>query len=78
MEAVGGVDVVGLEGQVELVVPQVVGLGAVPQPGELQGVGGVAVAQIDNGKIRVFDAAHLPQLQGFFIKRHAFLQVQDV
>ena len=40
----GGVEVVGAQREMYLVVAEVVGLGAVAQPGQLHGVGGVRVA----------------------------------
>ena len=56
---VGGLVVSGLQGQVELALPQIVLLGVVPQPGQLQAEIRLSVSQEDEDKaavLRLFPA----------------------
>ena len=67
-------------GEVDLVVAQVIGLGAVAQPGQLQLKRRGAVGEVDQdeGAVRRFLPAVFLEAECFVIKREAFLQVKDV
>ena len=67
-------------GEVDLVVAQVIGLGAVAQPGQFQLKRRGAVGEIDQdeGAVRRFLPAVFLEAECFVIKREAFLQVKDV
>ena len=76
----GGVQIRHREGQVEFPLTQVIGLGPVPEPGELQGERGHAVTQIDQPEGAV-PGLLLPdgdQAQGVFVEGEAPLQVQHI
>ena len=64
----GRVKVVGAEGQVELVLPQVVGLGMLLQLRQLQLVVALGVGEVDDGESVALDAAILLQAQGLLVK----------
>ena len=68
------------EGQVELALPQVIGLGAVPQPGKLQLEVGAAVPQVDQleGAVGGVLHPHRLQAQGLLVEGQAPVQVQDI
>ena len=81
MFLVQGVKLVGEEGQVELIIPQVVGLGAVPQPGQLQPEGTVfPVLQIDllEGTVPGLFLAVYGQVQSLPVEGKAAIQVQNI
>ena len=80
MESVGGGVVVRPEGQVELLLADVVGLGVVPQPGQLQLEGRLIVAHVhdDERSVGGLPAADLPEPQGLVIEGQGRGQVPDV
>lgn len=71
---------IGVEGQVELALAQVVGLLAVPQPGQLQLKLGEAVPQVHQTEGAVLGVLHPYglQAQGFFVEVQALVQIQDI
>lgn len=77
---VGRFEVVSLESQVEFVVPEVVGLLAVPEPGQLQLVGAVPVLEVDDDEtaVRRGDPPDLRHIEGVSVERKTPLQVEHV
>ena len=71
---------IGVEGQVELALAQVVGLLAVPQPGQLQLKLGETVPQVHQTEGAVLGVLHPHRLQtqGLFIEVQALVQIQDI
>ena len=69
------------EGQVELLIPQVIGRGPVPQGGELQQeTAFFRVSQIDDaeGAVGSIFLLHRLQFQRFFIKSQGFFHIQYI
>ena len=64
----------------ELVVAQVVGAVPVAQPGQLEQVRGLAVAEVNDDKAAVVgvDAAGLGQAERFLVKGEGTVQITDV
>ena len=77
---VGRFVVRGLQGQVELALAQVVLLGMIPQPGELQAEGGFPVPQENDDEAAVLRllAADRLQAQGLLVEGQGAVQVGDV
>ena len=80
MAAVELVVPVGDKGQVELALPQVVGLGAVLQPGQLQLKAGLPVSQVHQpeGAVLRLLGAYRGELQSFMVEGQGPVQVQNV
>ena len=78
---VGGLKILRPQGQVEFALAQVVLLGMVPQPGQLQTEVRLAVAQIDDDKAAVsgfLPRPHRLQAQGLLVKRQGLVQIGHV
>ena len=75
----GGV-VLGAEGEVELLVAEVVGFGAVAEPGELEEEVALAVGEVDDleGAVLGVDVAALLEAEGLFVEGKAAVEVEDV
>ena len=71
---------VGDKGQVELALPQVIGLLPVPQPGELQLKVRAPVPQVHQpeGAVGGGFLPHRLQAQGLPVKSQALVQIEDV
>ena len=64
--------------QMNLVFAEVIGRGAVFQPGQFQQMLGLAVTEEHQRKVGFFLAADLHQPQGLFIEGQAFFQIEDI
>lgn len=72
--------VVGLEGEVELLIAEVVRLGTVAHPGQLQQVFAAAVGEVDDDEFttRRSDPPHLLKFQRLRIKLQASFEIKNV
>ena len=78
MLLVGGLKVLRPQGQMELTLAQIVLLGMVPQPGQLQPEIRFFVSQVDDDKAAVgglFPLANRLQSQSLLVKRQRLVQV---
>ena len=77
---VEGIVVLGTEGEVELLVAEVVGFGAVAEPGEFELEIALMVGEVDNLEGAVFgvDVATLLETEGLFIEGKAAVEIEDV
>ena len=76
-----GVVLVGLEGQVVLTLAQIVGLGAVTQPGQFQvegAAGAVTQEHQFEGAVGGVLLPHRRKVQGLLVKSQALFQIQNV
>ena len=80
MLLVGGGVVIYSEGQVELALAQVVLLGVIPHPGQLQLEVGDLVAHVDDlvGSVRRLVPAHLVQPQSLLVECNGLVQICHV
>ena len=77
---VEGIVVLGAEGEVEFLVAEVVGFGAVAEPGEFELEIALMVGEVDNLEGAVFgvDVAALLEAEGLFIEGKALVEVEDI
>ena len=75
-----GIEIICAEGQVELVVTEVVRLVPVAQPRQLEQMRRYAIGQVYNNKaaVRCVDAAGFGQTESLLIKRKRAVQIADV
>lgn len=80
MAGMGGGVVVDLKGQVEFVVPEIVGLCAVAQPGQFELMGAAAVFKVDDDEaaVRRVDTAYLIHIEGILIELDTLVKIENV
>ena len=76
----GSIEIIDREGEMELVVAQVIGAVPIAQPGQLEAVAGHAVAQKDDreGAIRGILAAHLGETECLAVKGERALEIEHI
>ena len=80
MFCVRGIEIIHAEGQVELVVTEVVRLVPVAQPRQLEQMRRYAIGQVYNNEaaVRCVDAAGFGQTESLLIKRKRAVQIADI
>jgi hypothetical protein len=68
------------QGQVELVVPEIVGLLTVPKPGELELMAGLSVSEKNEDEAPVigYPSPNLGEMKGLLVETDTLFQIQNI